>query len=250
MKVYVNNPGIIAGLTLKNDQLPERNNMALHVCEDPLHVIKNREQLAKTLQTSLDHFVCAEQTHSQHYFEVQKEDRGKGATTLTKAIPETDALFTTERNIVLNVLTADCVPLFFYDVHCYVVGVVHSGWKGTVSEITPKTLKHVLYKYGMKPKDLHIHIGMALSKEKFEVDEDVYEQFYRLGYADDYIDFHAPTMKYHIDNQLVVKKQCLRLGIPKGNISIDRTCTFQDEAGFSYREDRQTGRHLGFIMKK
>ncbi|MER2237037.1 MAG: laccase domain-containing protein, partial [Psychrobacillus sp.] len=37
---------------------------------------------------------------------------------------------------------------------------------------------------------------------------------------------------------------------PPEQISIDRTCTFLSPDGFSYREDRNTGRHLSFIMRK
>ncbi|HJF30571.1 MAG TPA: laccase domain-containing protein, partial [Sporosarcina psychrophila] len=46
-----------------------------------------------------------------------------------------------------------------------------------------------------------------------------------------------------------VKKQCEMAGIPAERISIDRTCTYIDPAGFSYRQDKKCGRHLSFIMK-
>jgi len=91
---------------------------------------------------------------------------------------------------------------------------------------------------------------MALSQEKFEVDCDVYDQFLQLQYADECMYKNEQTGKYHIDNQRTVKKQCMLTGIPEENIVLDRTCTFQDDTGFSYREDKQTGRHAGFIMRK
>src|SRR5699024_12667421 len=88
---------------------------------------------------------------------------------------------------------------------------------------------------------------MALSQEKFEVDEDVYVQFQRLGYADEWMYVNETTQKYHIDNQRVVQKQCELAGIPADNITIDRTCTFLDEEGFSHRQDRNAGRHVSVI---
>ena len=100
------------------------------------------------------------------------------------------------------------------------------------------------------PTDFHVQIGPALSQEKFEVDADVYVQFKDLGYADDFISFNDQTHKYHIDNQLTVKKQCELAGIPAEQIVIDRTCTYNSPDGFSYRQDKQSGRHLCYILRK
>ena len=58
------------------------------------------------------------------------------------------------------------------------------------------------------------------------------------------------THKYHIDNQLTVKKQCELAGIPTDQITIDPTCTYVSPIGFSYREDKKSGRHMSFIMRK
>lgn len=99
-------------------------------------------------------------------------------------------------------------------------------------------------------EDLHVQIGAALSQEKFEVDEDVHSKFQKLGYADEFSYYKKETGKYHIDNQLTVKKQCELAGVPSNQIQLDRTCTFQSEKGFSYRQDRKSGRHLAFIMRK
>ncbi len=46
------------------------------------------------------------------------------------------------------------------------------------------------------------------------------------------------------------KKQCELAGIPSKQIDIDATCTYLSPNGFSYREDKQAGRHLSFIMRK
>ncbi len=56
--------------------------------------------------------------------------------------------------------------------------------------------------------------------------------------------------KYHIDNQQTVKRQCELAGIPANQIQLDETCTFLSPDGFSYRQDKQAGRHLSFIMRK
>ena len=248
--LYVNNEKFIAGITLKDPTEFECNNMALHAAENLNNVLKNREDLARSLQCSLDDFVCANQTHSANFHRVTLADKGRGATRYDTAIEDTDALYTYEPNILLCSFTADCVPVTFYNEREGLIGVIHSGWQGTVKEITLALLEHLIQKENCLPHNFKIHIGPALSQQKFEVDEDVYVKFKALGYAEEFMYFNEETSKYHIDNRLTVKKQCELAGIPSDCITIDSTCTFLNEDGFSYRQDKKAGRHLSFIMRK
>ena len=250
IKMYINNEKILAGMTMKDKKELEQGNMALHACINPDSILVNRKKLANSLASDIDHLVCADQTHSAHFHRVTLEDKGRGATSKDNAIADTDALYTFEPNIVLSSFTADCVPVTFYNNENGLIGVIHSGWQGTIKEITLKLFKHLIEVESCNPNDLHVHIGAALSQEKFEVDEDVFLKFRNLGYTEDFMYYKESTKKYHIDNQLTVKKQCELAGIPSKQITIDPTCTFKSPDGFSYREDKQAGRHLSFIMRK
>ncbi|MCJ8007063.1 peptidoglycan editing factor PgeF [Lederbergia wuyishanensis] len=249
-KLYINNEKIVAGITLKDESQLESNNMALHACDNLEDVLENRKKLAAFLDCGLDDFVCAKQTHSANFQQVTFDDKGRGSDRMETAIPDTDALYTYEPDVLLCSFNADCVPVTFYHEGTGVVGVIHSGWQGSVKEITLKLFKHLIQEENCHPNDFHVQICPALSQEKFEVDEDVYIKFKDLGYADDFIYYNEQTNKYHIDNQLTVKKQCMLAGIPEENISIDRTCTYVSDEGFSHRQDKRSGRHLCFIMKK
>ncbi|MGB3262109.1 peptidoglycan editing factor PgeF [Paenisporosarcina sp.] len=248
--IYVNTEKLIAGMTLKDGDEMEHNNMALHACQTTADIVENRKKLAAYLNCNLDDFVCANQTHSSNFHQVTLEDKGRGAEQVDTAIADTDALYTYEPNILLSSFTADCVPVIFHNEMTGLIGVIHSGWQGIVKEIALKLFEHLTQVEHCNPHDLHVHIGPALSQEKFEVDEDVYLKFKDLGYADDFMYFNENTNKYHIDNQLTVKRQCELAGIPSEQITMDRMCTFVSPDGFSYREDRQSGRHLSFIMRK
>lgn len=248
--IYLNNAEYIAGITLKDSSELECNNMALHACVNPHDVLTNLKNLAASVQCELDNFVCANQTHSANFHRVTIADTGRGATQYETAIKDTDALYTYEPNVLLCSFTADCVPVTFYNEKNGLIGVIHSGWQGTVKEITLKLFEHLIQHEQCKPSDFKIRIGTALSQQKFEVDEDVYVKFKALGYAEDFMYFNEETSKYHIDNQLTVKKQCELAGIPSECITIDTTCTFLNKEGFSYRQDKKTGRHLSFIMRK
>lgn len=246
--IYLNNDKYIAGMTLRDETEPENSNMALHVCKNPDDVIGNRKKLADYLNCSPDDFVCVNQTHGTNFYKATADDRGRGAYDAGTAIERTDAVYTCESGLLLCCFTADCVPVIFYNEQ--IAGVIHSGWLGTVNKITPKVLAHLINHEKCIPSDFHIYIGKAISQDRFEVDEDVFLRFKELGYADDHIIYNSRAAKYHIDNQLVVKKQCEMAGIPADRIYVDRTCTYEDPAGFSYRRNKECGRHMSFIIKK
>ncbi len=248
--IYINNSKFIAGMTMKDSSELEHNNMALHACENPDYIVENRKKLATSLHYQLSDFVCANQTHSANFHRVTSADKGRGAQQLDTAIANTDALYTYEPNLVLCSFTADCVPVIFYNEVNGLIGVIHSGWQGTIKEITLKLFDHLTQVEQCNPNDFHVQIGAALSQEKFEVDEDVYAKFKNLGYAEDFMYYNELTRKYHIDNQQTVKRQCELAGIPTERITIDQTCTYLSPNGFSYREHKQCGRHLSFVMKK
>lgn len=248
--LYPTPSNLLAGFTLRNFSQPEENNMALHACENKKNVIENRRKLAAFLNCGLGDFVCASQTHSANVHKVVPADRGRGSDNMDTAIPATDALYTFEKNLLLCCFTADCVPVILYNEAAGLVGVIHSGWGGTVREITPKVLQHLIRGEHCSPEDMHVFIGPAISQDKFEVDQDVRDQFRALGYADDFIYHNDQTGKYHIDNQMVVKRQCELHGISPGHILVDRTCTASSTNCFSHRRDKSCGRHMSFILRK
>lgn len=250
IKLYFENDAVIAGMTLKDKDAPEENNMALHACVSEEAVLENRRALAAALQCELDDLVCAAQTHSANFHRVTFADKGRGTRSMENAIQDTDAIYSYERNLVLCCFTADCVPVFFYNAKTGLVGLIHSGWKGTVREITQKVFAHLIQKENCDPQDFQVQIGAAISRERFEVDRDVQVQFKNLGYGDDRITFNGGTGKYHIDNRGFVKLQCEMAGIPAARIGIDPTCTYEDPEHFSYRREPNSGRHLCFIIKK
>ena len=247
---YATPESIIAGITMKDSSEPESNNMALHACINMESIRENRRKLAAFLNCSLKDLVYANQCHSTNWYKAVPADRGRGSDTMVTAIPDTDAIFTFEPNLLLCCFTADCVPLILYHERAGLVGVIHSGWEGTVKEITPKVLQHLQEIEGCSNSDTRVVIGPAISQERFEVDRDVYDRFKSLGYAENFMSYTEQTRKYHIDNQMIVKRQCELQGIPSDQITVDRTCTYNSPNCFSYRQDKNCGRHMSFVMRK
>jgi copper oxidase (laccase) domain-containing protein len=85
-KIYLNKQNLIAGMTLKDENEPENNNMALHACLNPNHILANRRKLAAYLHCQPNDLVCANQTHSSNFHCVTLTDKGRGAYNIDTAI--------------------------------------------------------------------------------------------------------------------------------------------------------------------
>src|ERR1700683_4892535 len=110
-------------------------NLSLSVGDDPARVLENRRRLATAFGADPGDFVFARQVHGATVRIVGRADRGSGALTLDDAVPDTDALVTTSPDVVLAILTADCVPIVLHDPVAGVLACVHAGWRGTVARV-------------------------------------------------------------------------------------------------------------------
>lgn len=84
---------------------------------------------------------------------------------------EADALVTSEEDLCLAVAVADCVPVALVGEES--VGMVHSGWRGTLSGISGKAVRE------MGEKGLSAYIGPCIRRCCYEVSEDLAEEFGR-----------------------------------------------------------------------
>src|SRR5699024_10529024 len=113
----------LSGITLKSTDLFENGNLALHATENDKQIMKNHEIFTEQLSLTLNYLTIDNQTHSDNFYKDTATDKERDATTMDNAIPNTDALYTDEPGILLGTLTADCVPVTFYDHSKKIVGV-------------------------------------------------------------------------------------------------------------------------------
>lgn len=255
MKKYImvhNDAQYIAGTTLKVSAHPENFNMGLHACKSTNAVIINRKRFSNDLNIPLENCAFAEQTHSDHIYKVTQDDKGKGVFDYASAIKDTDALYTKEKGICLGIYTADCVPVLMADPVTGIIAAIHAGWQGTVKEITKKTIQHLKEHEGVDPKNLSVYIGASISQPVFEVGLEVIEKVKNMSIDTTgtyYI--NESTQKGFVDNKELNRLQCVSEGVLPNHITVDKNCTFSNtENFFSYRKEKDTGRHLSFIMMK
>lgn len=202
-------------------------NLAFHVGDNPEKVVKNRRLVAQSLGIPLNNFTFAKQVHGANVEIITEDLRGRGAIEHETAIENTDAMITAVPNICLVVLSADCVPILFYDPRKRVVAVAHAGWRGTAQLIAKKTATILKEEFNCQPSDILVGIGPSIGPCCYEVGRDVISQIERaLGDGEGVVARETREGKGFLNLWEANKRQLLEAGIPEGNIEIAKICTY------------------------
>lgn len=245
---------VIHGFTYKNGgivELPFGNQhmglLSFHFQDEAWENIKH---LIQTLDTDLKpkNLVFTEQIHQDHLINFESTDYKKTVKDGYDIyiIKSTDGVFTTQTETLLMTFYADCTPIFFYDPILKVIGMVHSGWKGTKLKIASQGILFMTKTYGSKISDLKVVIGPAASACCYEVDQLVYEQF--LDYPHCFK--QSREGHYLMDMKRIIHDDLIQTGLLDSQIEVSEECTIcKSEAYFSHRRDQgNTGRMAAFML--
>lgn len=137
-----------------------------------------------------------------------------------------DGLVTNKKEYVLASTNADCILLLFYDPVKKVIANVHSGWRGTLQEISVKTVNKLKDDYGCNAENIIVCICPSIRKCHFEVDKEVYSLFYnKFSNLDNEDIFKKQGDKWHIDTVLINKIILKNVGILETNIEDCNICS-------------------------
>ena len=146
-----------------------------------------------------------------------------------------DGLFTSNKDLTLEVSTADCLPIFFVD--NFFFGVVHAGWKGLAEGIIANSIE-LLIKNGFILENTHILIGPSIRKDSFEVKEDVASLFDKKFLI-------SKDKKTFLSLQDIAINQLNSFNIY--DIVDVEECTYSTPHYYSYRRDKTEKRIKGRI---
>ncbi|CAM8372790.1 yfiH Multicopper polyphenol oxidase (laccase) [Candidatus Methylopumilus universalis] len=206
-------------------------NLATHVNDETNSVHLNRDLLNQFLPSS-PHWL--NQTHSADV--IKLPSTGFNA----------DASYTTEKNTVCVVQTADCLPLLVTNIEGTIVASIHAGWRGLLNGVIENTIE----KMNVSPIELLVWLGPAISRQHFEVGFDVKNSFCEKHNEAEKAFHLISDQKWLADIYALAKIRLNLCGISQiygGSIS-DDYCTFANEVDyFSYRRDGITGRMASLI---
>lgn len=218
-------------------------NLGLHVGDDPARVVANRELAAGAFGVDLESMIFAEQVHGADSALVGGADRGRGTLTMDDALPRADILLTSEREITLVMLVADCVPLALVDAEAGVLAVVHAGWRGTTAGAVGRAIE-AMTRHGARAERVVAFMGPAVHPDRYQVDAVVHrglsEAIAPLELA---AEVARPDGPHHWRVDLIAanRQQLVVAGVPMAQIFDSGTSTAMEDF-FTDRAHRPCGR--------
>ncbi len=242
--------------------------------DDPECVLENYRRIGRVLGVSPEKMVLSHQTHTTRIRRVEAQDAGMGIVRPSDD-SDIDGLVTDVPGIALVTSYADCVPLYFVDPVRRVIGLAHSGWRGTVERMGAHMVERLNREFGCEPGDLLAAIGPSICQDCYEVSEDVAERFleefgedaaeggvlqravdesgYRGGTSGKYRRLTEPGAapgKYQLDLWRANLFVLLGAGIKREHIAVTDVCTCHNpQYLFSHRASHgKRGNLCAFLM--
>lgn len=200
-------------------------------------VRENFRRIAKAIRVRCEDMVFSQQTHTTNVRVVTDADRGMGMVRPLE-YQDVDGLVTNVPGICLVTFYADCVPLFFVDPVKRVIGLSHSGWRGTVGKIGKRTVELMEKEYGCNPREIYAAIGPSICQDCYEVSEEVVEQFRQQFHPSDWerLFYQKENGRFQLNlwnaNELILREA----GICEDHIAVTNVCTHcNSDVLFSHR---------------
>lgn len=189
-------------------------------------VEENFRRISKAMGFSPEQMVFSAQTHTTNVRVVTKEDRGTGFLFPVKW-EDVDGLVTDQEDVVLVTFYADCVPLYLVDPVKRVIGLSHSGWKGTVGKMGYATVQTMVREFGCDPADLFAVIGPSICQDCYEVSSDVIEEIKKAFPRDTWqkLFYEKTDGKFQLNLWEANRQVFLMSGIPEEQITLPDLCT-------------------------
>ena len=222
---------IKAGITLRQGGASEKPydsfNLATHVGDELKVVKQNRERLDVPNAPQ-----WLEQVHSTKAVLLPNKE----------SILKADASYTSEKNIVCAVMTADCLPLLITDTTGSCVAAIHAGWRGLCDGIIEETINQL----PVEPASLLVWLGPAIGADVYEIGEEVYDAFTKDDVEAKKSFTNTSEKHWLFDIYRLATLRLNRLGV-KQIFGGDHCTLSEKEQFFSYRRDNVTGRMASMI---
>jgi YfiH family protein len=207
-------------------------NLAFHVGDKRENVKKNREILSKEFGGKKIQF-CS-QVHSNRVEVVEEYSE----------FLECDGLITTNKNLALAIMVADCLPILIFEKNWSVICALHAGRNGSLLNISKNAIEILKDRFSVLPKDLIVYIGPGIGSCCYEIKEDIIKIVKANGYEDFIV---KKDDKSYLDLKELNLFQLQNCGVLKENIKKNEICTSCNRDYFSYRRDGECGRFAGVI---
>ncbi len=214
-------------------------------------VDENFRRIAAVFDSTPDHIVCSDQTHTTNIRRVTSGDAGKGVTR-EKDYTDVDGLITDDQGLILATFYADCVPIFLADPDKRAIGLFHSGWKGTAGRMGERAIIAMREAFGTHPEHVKAAIGPSICQDCYEVGNEVASVFAGLFGSDSHLILKPGKEegKYQLSLWEANRRILLEAGVLPENLEVTDLCTCCNSGYlFSHRASRGRRGNLGAFME-
>jgi YfiH family protein len=187
-----------------------------------------RNAFLSSLKVNPMNLIVANQVHSSNVKIVDVSNK-------STFIDDCDGLITTDKEIILGVYTADCVPLLISAENGKLKAAVHIGWKGLLAGVIENTLELLRGKFYTELKKIKVYIGPHIRSCCYDVSRKMENRF------------NVKLNNNKLDLSKIVYNKLRKFEVT--NIFDIRLCTFHIEhLFFSYRRNQSAERIISVIM--
>jgi YfiH family protein len=214
---------------IEENNFPSRHFTTIKLCAD-MKDEAARNVLLHSLGLDVDNLVLAKQPHGNNVAIVTKKHKGS-------FINDCDGLITADKDIMLGVFTADCMPVLMVskDKSKSAKAVVHAGWKGLASGILINTVKIFKEGFGVNPETLAVYIAPHIKECCYEVSADFGDIF------------ETKLKNCRLNLAAVACKILEKEGVNGIYVSPHCTCC-ESDLFFSYRRDKTADRMITIVL--
>lgn len=196
-----------------------------------------------------------QQLYPQFQFRRVKQVHGDKIVENSAQIPdwtlEADGHFTSEKNLALCSISADCMPLLWVSRQRPWVMALHAGWRGVAQRLAPKALD-VIKRQGLEIEDFDLYIGPHIMNASFEIRQDAFELLRKSTSASSEL-FSTPQGEgcYKLNLLDLVTCQLRESNFPQDQIHCLEIDTVTEPQLHSFRRDaKDAGRQISFVVIK
>lgn len=193
--------------------------------------VNDRIEFAKILNLNTKNIVVPKQVHSNNVIIGTKAGN----------FIDTDGIVTNNKDLILSIQVADCIPIYLFDKQSHNIGLVHAGWRGVTAGIIENSIER-MKELDSISTNIKVLLGPSIRQCCFEVGLEVGKlfdgKFQEIGKGD----------RTQLDLQGVVMQKLINMDIQRKNISDINECTCCSDQYHSFRRDgNKAGRMIAMM---
>jgi YfiH family protein len=186
-----------------------------------------RDFLFRSVDLNPEDLILANQVHGNAIKTVKRCDKNT-------FIDNCDGLITDDKNLLLGIFTADCVPILVSCNNGEVKAVVHVGWKGLYLRIIENVIEILINDFCVSSKNLKVYIGPHIRSCCYKTGSEMENMF------------NIKLVNGKLNLSAIVRTKLETCGVSEV-FDVNQCTCHNEQLFFSYRRDCCTDRLLSVI---